>query len=598
MLRGFRAGWLLALCLWGAAASAADFYVAVAGTSGTGTGTGTIGNPWNLATALAAPAAVLPGDSIWVRGGTYTGRFLSLLAGSSTAPIRVRPYPGERARIDGGPGPLQPTLSIAGAYVWYEGLEIYSSDPKRRSAQDGSAPTDLNRGSCIGIAQDVAHPGIKLINMILHDGTDAIGSFQTHQDAEIYGNLIYNNGWDGATDRGHGNGVYAQNRTGAKRIADNIIFNNYAEGLQIYGSAAAYLDNIEVTGNAVFGNGSPSVFGCARNVLFGGDRVATNGKILSNEFYLAPSGGACTVGGANVGYNAGADSFVIQNNWFSNGDGGFAAYFFGSITNLTMTGNDFVRDISGVISPSSYPSNTYHHAVRPSGTFVFVRPNAYEAGRANIVILHWDLLETVNVDVSGVLSVGNLFEVRNAQDFFGPPVLSGVYAGGTLALPTGELTVASPIGGATLSPTGPEFNAFVLRVLPGGTPPGVSKFFPKPPCRVVDTRLAAGPLGGPAVPPFGLRVFPIAASACGIPAGVRAVALNVTAVNPAVGGQLRVFPGDLLPPSAAMVSFDARRTRAVGGIVRVATDGSGSLGVSNDSSAPVQVLIDVSGYFK
>ncbi len=110
------------------------------------------------------------------------------------------------------------------------------------------------------------------------------------------------------------------------------------------------------------------------------------------------------MGGANVGYNSGADSFAVQNNWFSNGDGGFAAYFFGAVTNLTMTGNDFVRDISGVISPSSYPSNNYHHAVRPSGTFVFVRPNAYESGRANIVILSWDLLATVNVDVSGVLA--------------------------------------------------------------------------------------------------------------------------------------------------------------------------------------------------
>ncbi len=594
MLRGVRVACLVALCAASARAPAKDFYVAVGGTSGTGT----LANPWNLATALAAPASVLPGDSIWLRGGTYTGRFLSLLAGSSVAPVRVRPYPGERARIDGGPGPLQPTLSIAGQYVWYEGLEIFSSDPKRRSSQNGSAPTDLNRGSCIGIAQDMAHPGIKLINMILHDGTDAIGSFDSHQDAEIYGNLIFNNGWDGATDRGHGNGVYAQNRTGAKRIADNLIFNNYAEGLQIYGSAAAYLDNIEVTGNAVFGNGSPSVFGCARNVLFGGDRVATNGKILANEFYLAPSGSACTVGGANVGYNAGASGFVIQNNWFSNGDGGFAAYFFGAVTGLTMTGNDFVRDISGVINPSSYPSNTYHHAVRPSGTLQFVRPNAYEPGRANIVVLNWGLLPTVSVDVSGVLSPGNLFEVRNAQDFFGPPVLNGVYAGGMLVLPMSGLSVAPPIGGKTLAETGPEFNAFVLRVVPGGTPPGVSTFYPTVPCRILDTRRANGALGGPALPSLGSRVFPASTSSCGIPAGAKAVAVNVTAVTPALAGQLRVYPGDLLPPSAAMVSFAAGKTRAVGGIARLATDGSGSLGVSNDSSAALHVLIDVSGYFK
>jgi hypothetical protein len=597
MFRGVRAGCLLGLCLSSAAAAAADFYVSTNGTSSTATGTGTIGNPWNLATALAGPAAIQPGDSIWLRGGTYTGRFLSLLAGSPAAPIRVGPYPGERALLDGGAGPLQSTLSISGQYTWYQGLEIFSSDPKRRSSQNGSAPTDLNRGSCIGIAQDAPHPGIKLINMVLHDGTDAIGSFESHQDAEIYGNLIYNNGWDGASDRSHGNGVYAQNRTGAKRIADNLIFNNYAEGIQIYGSAAAALDNIEVTGNAIFGNGSPSVYGCSRNLLFGGDNLANNGQILSNNLYLAPSGGACTVGGANIGYNAGANAFTIQNNWFSNGDGGFAAYFIGAITNLTMTGNHFVRDISGV-NPASYPANTYHHAVRPTGTYVFVRPNAYEPGRANIVVFNWDLKSTVSVDVSNVLSPGTIYEIRNAQDFFAAPVLSGVYAGGTLSLPMTGLTVAAPIGGATPPPTGPEFNAFVLLSFAGGTPPGATTFYPTTPCRAADTRRTAGPLGGPALGAFGVRVLPVLASACGLPSGVRAIAVNFTVVAPGATGALRVYPGDLLPATAGSMSFDANRTRALGTFVRLATDGSGTLGLQNDSSAPLHVVADVSGYFK
>ncbi len=99
MLRGVRAAFLVGLCAASVRAPAKDFYVAVGGTSGTGSGTGTLANPWNLATAFAAPASVLPGDSIWLRGGTYTGRFLSLLAGSSVSPIRVRPV-SRRARAD------------------------------------------------------------------------------------------------------------------------------------------------------------------------------------------------------------------------------------------------------------------------------------------------------------------------------------------------------------------------------------------------------------------------------------------------------------------------------------------------------------------
>ncbi len=592
--------WWCALGVLAAAthAPAADFYVATNGTSSTAAGTGTLGNPWSLATAFSAPAAVHPGDSVWLRGGTYRGRFRSLLTGSPLASIRVRPYPGERALLDGGPGPIQPTLTISGQYTWYQGLEIFSSDPDRRSSQNGSAPSDLNRGSCVGIAQDAPHVGIKLINMILHDGTDGIGSFESHQDAEIYGNLIFNNGWDGATDRSHGNGIYAQNITGNKRIADNLVFDNYAEGFQIYGSAVAFLDNIEVTGNAIFSNGSPSVFGCSRNLLFGGDTIANNGQILSNIVYLAPSGGSCTVGGSNVGYNAGANSFMILNNWFSNGDGGFAAYFIGSITNLTMTGNDFVRDISGVVNPASFPANTYHHGARPTGTKVFVRSNAYEPGRANIVVFNWGLLPKVNVDVSAVLVAGSLFEVRNAQNFFGPPVLSGVYSGGTLSLPMSGLSVAGPIGGRTPPPTGPEFNAFVLLSIAAGAPPSASAFFPVTPCRVLDTRGAVGPKGGPALGAFGVRVLPVLTSGCGVPSGAKAVAVNVTAVSPTAAGEFQTFPGDLLPGTAAVVSFRAGRTRAVGAVARLATDGSGTLGILNDSPAPTHAVVDVSGYFK
>jgi len=69
---------------------------------GTSTGDGTFGRPWDLATALAgAQGAVQPGDTVWVRGGTYPGTFTSALTGTSAAPIIVRQYPGERAVLDG-----------------------------------------------------------------------------------------------------------------------------------------------------------------------------------------------------------------------------------------------------------------------------------------------------------------------------------------------------------------------------------------------------------------------------------------------------------------------------------------------------------------
>src|SRR5512143_2513470 len=124
----------------------ADFYVSPTGTTGTGVGTGTVSNPWALQTALSQPAAVHPGDTIWLRGGTYTGAFTSYLTGTSSQPIVVRAYPGERATLDGniypsGLGPAANTLQVEGEYTWYWGLEITNSNPNRWNPESGSTPT-------------------------------------------------------------------------------------------------------------------------------------------------------------------------------------------------------------------------------------------------------------------------------------------------------------------------------------------------------------------------------------------------------------------------------------------------------------------------
>ena len=134
-----------------------------------------------------------------------------------------------------------------------------------------------------------------------------------------------------------------------------------------------------------------------------------------------------------------------------------------------MTGNTFYGSISG-FTQAQFPSNTYYSS-RPTGVKVFVRPNAYEAGRANITIYNWDLNSTVSVDVSAILSSGQGYEVRNAADFFGAAVLTGTYDGNPLVLPMTGLSVATPVGVLAPPPTGPDFNVFIL--LPassGGSP--------------------------------------------------------------------------------------------------------------------------------
>jgi len=104
-------------------------------------------------------------------------------------------------------------------------------------------------------------------------------------------------------------------------------------------------------------------------------------------------------------------------------------------------------------------------ALKPTGVRVIVRPNAYEKGRGHIIVYNWDRLPTVSADVSSVLPVGAVYEVRDAQNYFGGPVAQGTYDGTPISVPMNLTQVAAPIGNVERRPphTAPEFGTFVLR---------------------------------------------------------------------------------------------------------------------------------------
>src|SRR5713101_3332184 len=194
----------------------AEFYAAP---NGSASGDGSINRPWNLATALGQPAAVHPGDTIWLRGGRYVGRFYSSLTGTAAAPIKVRQYPGERATIDGfSPSASGNILQVGGAYTWYWGFEIMSSDPYRVSTSSSTSPPDIRRGGGVYTDQAPGHPGLKFINLVVHDAAVGFGWWQDATDSEIYGCLIYYNGWKRADGQGAGHGINTQNSTSVKHV--------------------------------------------------------------------------------------------------------------------------------------------------------------------------------------------------------------------------------------------------------------------------------------------------------------------------------------------------------------------------------------------
>ena len=113
------------------------------------------------------------------------------------------------------------------------------------------------------------------------------------------------------------------------------------------------------------------------------------------------------------------------------------------------------------------------------------------------------------------------------------------------------------------------------------------------PCRVIDTRSSPPALG--ANSERGISV----AGLCGVPADARAVAVNVTAVNPGESGNLRLFPGYPRPLASAL-NFAAGRTRAGNAIVALSSFGwlVVRCDMSLDSTASTHFVMDVYAYFK
>jgi hypothetical protein len=155
----------------------------------------------------------------------------------------------------------------------------------------------------------------------------------------------------------------------------------------------------------------------------------------------------------------------------------------------------------------------------------------------------------------------------------------------------------SPAVVTTLSPapqiTIPGYSVTrIILPLPVAAP---AFFYTLSPCRAVDTRLAAGPLGGPALAAGTSRSF-LLAGVCGIPADAAAVALNVAVTDATAPGTLTVYPGTGPTPETNTLCFSSGNSRANNSTMGVI---AGVLSVADSqTSGTVQVIVDVSGYYR
>ena len=123
--------------------------------------------------------------------------------------------------------------------------------------------------------------------------------------------------------------------------------------------------------------------------------------------------------------------------------------------------------------------------------------------------------------------------------------------------------------------------------------PGALSFYPIAPCRVADTRNAAGLFGGPKLDARATRSFAIPAGACNIPTTAAAYSMNVTVVPDGPLSYLTAWPTGSDQPFVSTLNALDGAIVANAAIVPAGPGGAISVYVTNRT----HVVLDINGYF-
>lgn len=118
-------------------------------------------------------------------------------------------------------------------------------------------------------------------------------------------------------------------------------------------------------------------------------------------------------------------------------------------------------------------------------------------------------------------------------------------------------------------------------------------FYPLTPCRVVDTRNPAGPVGGPVLGAGVPRSFSVLAASCGIPANAQAYSLNATVAPSGPLGYLTLWPTGQGQPFVSTLNAPTGAVVANAAIVPAGVNGT----ISAFATSQTHLVLDINGYF-
>ena len=307
-----------------------SYYVAA---NGSDSNSGTQQYPF--ATIAYAVKLAQPGDTIYIRGGTYypTKEIWIGNQGTASAPIVFQSYSGETAIIDGSKLPTnKAAIAIGGEYIQIKNLEIINTPSTGLTVWGGNH--------------------IKLLNNVVHD-INGTGIYVGHDnlkqvtDILIQGNMVYHTNLKNSShdDFGGswGNGITASGSDHIQ-VIDNQVYENHGEGIGLWGS------DILISGNTVYDNYSVEIY------LDG----VGNATVQRNLIYTTNNSTYYRFGHPAVGIQVANEGgkYQLQNNKIINNiviGGGWGFYYGnyksgGGMKNMLIANNTFYQGTRGLIN--------------------------------------------------------------------------------------------------------------------------------------------------------------------------------------------------------------------------------------------------------
>lgn len=395
-------------------------------------GNGHILNPFDFALAFTSPSVILPGDTLYLRAGIYTGDIVTTLKGQAGNLLTIKPYQDETVIIDGG-------LS-GGEYLHFEHLILTDSAFTDRSAANS------NDGISVGEGCEYFWCTIKNHNQGFTGGAEK-------DNYRIHGCLAYYNGWN--SQLGHGLYTQHSSSSGYAIYTQNRVYHNFGFGFHLW-AASHHNRNITLRGNLGFLNGD--IRGTTqRDILVGTQHGVTNILLENNRTHSTGESAMLGWGTGNYWENV-----TARENKFV----GLTALNMAEpvLAETELTDNEFYGALG--FTEGDYPNNTYAaREALPDGVTLAV--DEEDPNRAYLTVDNATALaDTVQVNVSALFGSSGTVTAANVQDPLVDVQTLTITAGViSVNMQAANRSVETPVGWAAPAKTYPSFGSFILELL-------------------------------------------------------------------------------------------------------------------------------------